>query len=380
MRVCYAHLLHEYSLIKHRLGVVSISAISDYLYFGVWTFPPYQWLNFNITQSLAIFYGRNDWHYYLSQGLPLLLTSYFPFALHALWSGGYPANSLDPLVSNTRFILVFIINTMLATLSIISHKEVRFIFPLLPLLHILAAPHLTSLLTSIPISKALTPTKYQANLNIAPKKKKYLYAIITFNISLALYATQVHQRGVIDVLAFVRHEYEAIYLSNRGLLIPSSVPGSDDDFPPTHDWAGNSDEVFVGFLMPCHSTPWRSQLVHPSLKAWALTCEPPLHLPAGTSERLMYRDEADRFYDSPLEFLKREIGGVEKPWPRYVVGFEGIEEVLREFYEWKMPGWEVRRKWSGFNSHFHDDARRVGRVVVWEFVDPSISTSKGSTG
>jgi GPI mannosyltransferase 3 len=55
--------------------VIAVSAVSDFYYFGEWTFPPYQWLNFNISQDLAVFYGRNDWHYFLSQGLPILLTS-----------------------------------------------------------------------------------------------------------------------------------------------------------------------------------------------------------------------------------------------------------------------------------------------------------------
>ncbi|TVY56336.1 GPI mannosyltransferase, partial [Lachnellula suecica] len=101
--------------------VLLISGISDRLYFGEWTFPPYQFLNFNINQNLAVFYGRNDWHYYLSQGLPLLLTTYLPFALVGLW------NSASLSASNIRFLLTTTILVTLATLSLISHKEVRFI-------------------------------------------------------------------------------------------------------------------------------------------------------------------------------------------------------------------------------------------------------------
>ncbi|OBT55462.1 hypothetical protein VE04_05475 [Pseudogymnoascus sp. 24MN13] len=119
--------------------------------------------------------------------------------------------------------------------------------------------------------------------------------------------------------------------------------------------------------MPCHSTPWRSHLVHPTLNAWALTCEPPLDIPACTPESAAYRDEADRFFDDPKGFLSREVGSREKPWPQYVVGFEGIEGVLVEWHEETGSQYEVVRKWSGFNSHWIDDERRKGRVVVWEF-------------
>lgn len=61
------------------------------------------------------------------------------------------------------------------------------------------------------------------------------------------------------------------------------------------------------------------------------------------------------------------MGSREKPWPQYVVGFEGIEKALVEWHEETGSDYEVVRKWDGFNSHWHDDERRQGRVVVWEF-------------
>ncbi len=150
--------------------VITISAISDRLYFDVWTFPPYQWLYFNITQSLAVFYGVNDWHYYLSQGLPLLLTTYIPFAGVALWS----ASSISPagwptLVANIRFDLTFMMLSMIATLSLISHKEVRFIYPLLPALHVLTAPHVLSFFNATPLA-ALEQPSQKAMLLMAHQK------------------------------------------------------------------------------------------------------------------------------------------------------------------------------------------------------------------
>ena len=54
-----------------------------------------------------------------------------------------------------------------------------------------------------------------------------------------------------------------------------------------------------------------------------------------------------------------------------MVGFQGIEEVLKRYYEREMQGFVVKEKWRTFNSHWHDDERRSGDVVVWEFVDGS---------
>lgn len=83
---------------------------------------------------------------------------------------------------------------------------------------------------------------------------------------------------------------------------------------------------------------------------------------------MTYLDEADRFYADPVRFLKEEVGGRERPWPRYVVGFEGIEGVLKSYYKEVMgKGFMVRERWRGGNTDWIDDERRKGDVVVWEF-------------
>jgi len=324
-------------------AVLVVSAISDRLYFQEWTFPPYQWLNFNINQDLAVFYGRNDWHYYLSQGLPLLLTTYLPFALIGLWR----STSLQS--GQQAFTLVSIILLTIGTLSCIAHKEVRFIYPLLPILHVIAAPVASTFFLE---EKATTiQSKIFTSTNI--RRKPLLLIIILVNLLIAGYTSLVHQRGVVDVMGFLRNEFE-------------SLPAEQQSSDPTQQFSMNG--TFVAFLMPCHSTPWRSKLIYPDLKAWALTCEPPIHLAARTDERLAYRDEADRFYDNPSEFLMNEINKDNRPWPRYVVGFQGIQNDLYRYVENSMQGLMIKERWRGKNSDWHDDWRRTGDVVVWETV------------
>jgi phosphatidylinositol glycan class B len=347
--------------------------MTDRLYYRVWTLPPLRFLYFNIAKSLAVFYGRNRGDYYFTEGLPLLLTTSFPFAVVGLWQslrgpkppalakgddpGNTAASNEDATSSHILTRLSWTVIVMTVTLSLISHKEVRFLYPILPFLHIISAR---------PLSRFLPP-------RAALSHKAIIMFLLIVNILLAGYASQVHQRGVIDVLAHLRHKHET---RNNLLNI--------------HSNAGNNGPVVanttVGFLMPCHSTPWRSHLIYPEISAWALTCEPPIDIPV--SQRSTYLDEADEFYikPGPIAWLRGNMEDVQtikasgsrsgqhwmrqdpkfkrkyrREWPQNLVFFEQLEETMKEY----LKGTRYQECWRGFNSHFHDDSRRTGDVIVW---------------
>ncbi|KAJ6444775.1 mannosyltransferase [Purpureocillium lavendulum] len=349
--------------------VVGASFVSDRLYFGFWTFPPYNWLNFNISQSLAVFYGRNPWHYYLLQGIPLLCTTSLPFAL----AGLYSPSASSPDQANTLRTLSYTVFVTVGALSLISHKEVRFIYPLLPVLNVLAAPFAASFFTSDPKPAAASKSKSGATRRPALRNKPYLIAALGVNLVLAGFLTFLHQPAPLTVMSYLRKEYERIHPDSVRLAHATRRPPE-----PNHD------PLFALFLMPCHSTPWRSHLVYPGLTAYALTCEPPLHTLPNTPERDGYRDEADRFYDDPVGFLTGELFAASNtsaaspagpaatstlPLPRYIVGFEGIEPWLREFLDTprgRQLGMHLTRTWGAFNGFANEDWRRSGRMLVWD--------------
>lgn len=124
-----------------------------------------------------------------------------------------------------------------------------------------------------------------------------------------------------------------------------------------------SQNMTVQFLMPCHSTPWRSHLIHTGIHARALSCEPPLGLVGAARES--YRDEADVFYDDPEAWLRGNLQKEEEK-PRYVVFFEQLEETMKEWRGLDYKGFGYDEVWRGFNTHWHDDWRRVGDVIVWK--------------
>jgi phosphatidylinositol glycan class B len=311
-----------------------MSILTDRWYYGMWTFPPLNFLYFNLSQNLAVFYGHNRWDYYLTEGLPLLLTTFTPFAATAVFKAIFGslenvkrANMDSKVRLNAFRSLALTITFSITLLSLISHKEVRFVYPLLPALHVLTAAQVASFV------RPLTKPKWCAVL-----------VLILLNILIAFYASQIHQCGAIDIIDYLRHQQEL-----RLERDPSS-------------------RTSVGFFMPCHSTPWRSHLVYPGIDAWALTCEPPLDFPP--DQRSSYLDEADQFYLKPEAWLEANMRKSEvtswdikekREWPEYVVFFQQLEPVIQKM----LQNTTYNECWRGFNSHWHDDWRRHGDVVAW---------------
>lgn len=327
------------------------------MFYGEWVLSTANFIKFNFTQDIAIFYGRNRNDYYLTEGLPLLLTTALPFATAGIIFAFLPSQpvpiqnkqSKPPTVPSPQKpclrALASAAIAMIAALTLISHKEVRFIYPLLPLLFILAARPYTAW-----CGNALVPTT-------TTRRMLLMLALLT-NITLAAYVSLIHNRGVMAVLPYLRNEF---HLHNPTLVLGTHAP----DVPLT--------PITVGFFMPCHSTPWRSKLVYPDIHAWALTCEPPLDM--APAERAAYLDEADRFYLDPRTWLSQNMqdpaaslvedassaAPERREWPQYVAFFEQLEPVIQE----ALRGTSYSECWRSFNTHWHDDWRRQGDVVVW---------------
>ncbi|KAI1777526.1 glycosyltransferase family 22 protein [Hypoxylon cercidicola] len=338
---------------------LGLSLLADRQYYGEWTFPPLTFLHFNVAQDLAAFYGQNDWHYYLSQGIPLLCTTITPFVLKGLFKSLDAENSNWPVTtSNALKALTFTVLTNIASLSFVSHKEVRFITPLLPAFHILAAPHITSFFTTV--SEAASSARPTSTLGW--KRTPLLAGGLLVNAIIGGYLSYFHAAAPIKVIDFLRSEFETIHPQHLALPRPANATGTDLDF---------EQELFALFLTPCHATPWRSHLVYPELRARALTCEPPLGTPPKSPQRRAYADETRRFYADPAAFLQ-ELWPADRPgedMARYVVGYEGVEAALRRYFDPSGPGArhrvELREVWSSWNGLFTDDERKAGRLVVW---------------
>lgn len=93
-------------------------------------------------------------------------------------------------------------------------------------------------------------------------------------------------------------------------------------------------------------------------------------------EKKTYLDEADEFYADPAVWMAMNFPGVEMlkederavkeeakhKWPERLVFFQALEDTMVKYFE-GVEGYQ--ECWRGFNTHWHDDSRRVGDVVVW---------------
>lgn len=263
-------------------------------FFGQWTLVQYNFLKFNVLQNLGTFYGSHPWHWYFSQGFPAVLGTHLPFFIHGCF--------LAP--KRYRILLVTVLWTLLIY-SMLSHKEFRFIYPVLPFCMVFCGYSLNHLKTW---------------------KKPALSFLFLSNMLLALYTGLVHQRGTLDVMT---HIQELCY-NNR-----------------------NKSSASVFIMMPCHSTPYYSH-VHYPLPMRFLQCPPDL---TGKSQ---YLDEADIFYLNPLNWLYKEFHN-DSTLPTHLIIFSILEEEISAF----LIASNYERTAVFFHTHL-PEGRTGSHIYVYE--------------
>lgn len=384
------------------LAAVGLALLADRGYYGEWTFTAANLVHFNIAQDLATFYGQNDWHYYLSQGIPLTCTTFAPFVLAGLWKSTRAAQAVEGDVAslvptrNALKALSFAALASIISLSLISHKEVRFITPLMPIFHVLAAPHILDFFTNVKVAAATAAASPPPRLQF--RRTPLLALGVVINIIVAAYLSWFHAAGPNLVMTFLRNEFHVVHPGELAIDMDRRLPNTTSIAENTttrqqqEEEVGGGrggDELFALFLTPCHATPWRSHLVHPKLTARGLTCDPPVHTRPGSAERAAYQDETSRFFADPAAYLDAEvwpttamdsdsgsgsgssiIPGRASPMARYIVAYDGLEDTLVEYFAARgggssKGGVKLQKVWSAWNGLFTDDERKAGNLNVW---------------
>jgi GPI mannosyltransferase 3 len=293
------------------LSILVASITLDSLYASKLSLPLVNFLYLNVFKNIASFYGTHPWHWYLSNAIPVTLATHIPFVVHGV------------IIGDRR--LSYLAAGVVTVLSLIGHKEFRFLLPILPLLFCYAGISLEA------IDRFREKKEREVRERINEKRQKRnvmsrinlaLLFILSTNTAAAFYLTQIHQRGVIDVVFYLKHRFR---------LEP--------------------DQRSVFFLMPCHSTPLQTILHDSSIQIKTLSCEPPL--------RDDTVDESALFYDDKRGYLKE----VEQHAWQYIVMFE-VLDADSDVKQW-MDGWYSFDK-RFFNTHWHWDGKRKGDVVVYK--------------
>jgi len=276
------------------LIVTATGTMLDTHFYGKMTFTPLRFLEANIMDGISVFYGTHPLHWYITVGIPVVLGCHLiPFLLGAF-------RTLTQIRHSIERVLLLVIVWTVAILSLVPHKEFRFLLPLLPMFVYIE-------------SSWLSYWSHKAH-------KSWLWivtvVIIITNVTTVGYFGLVHQRGTLDVMKV---------LANR------------------NPWHTN-----VLFLMPCHSTPLYSHL-HTRIQVRFLTCEPDF---TGNPH---YQDEADIFYMDPEKWLLQNYSG--NHTVSHIVIYDNLYPKIKNFlnqYDYKLN--------SSFFHTFHPSGR-VGKHV-----------------
>jgi GPI mannosyltransferase 3 len=421
------------------VAVISLFTI-DSIFYQRLTFTPLGFLKRNVLQGISLFYGASPVHFYFTSALPFIGFTLLPFALRGLWFAfNKPlASTFDSITRRWEGVrgerdpqaiktLADCVIVFTLTMSLLGHKEVRFLQPIVPVIHIMQA----YALVMIPPfrSPSWLQKRRDSNNSSQQNTSSRLAATVTSDLSsnaafeegqaalarqafmerskrreliqsLTDFTSWQGRRHLLppkpaffsmllfdkmrDVIRFIRvwHGEAALWLLALNLIpilylsIHSIGQVRVAEYVGQLHQIGESDSV--GFIMPCHSTPWMSHIHSKSLakdskRAWFITCEPPLD---ANINMKTYKDESDDFYDDPINFLRQRLGTETKPWPSHLVLFQAllhqtshkgtsndeinVAELLQE------QGYTQKRTF--WNSVFHPDHRRRGRVIVMERV------------
>ncbi|XP_013406843.1 GPI mannosyltransferase 3 [Lingula anatina] len=99
---------------------LGLSLLIDGNFYGKWTMVQYNFLQFNVINNMGSFYGSHPFHWYFTQGFPAIIGPHIvPFVI-GVWKA-----------RDKR--LFYLLLWTLIIYSFLSHKEFRFIYPVLPL-------------------------------------------------------------------------------------------------------------------------------------------------------------------------------------------------------------------------------------------------------
>jgi phosphatidylinositol glycan class B len=368
----------------------------DSIYFGRLTFTPLAFLKRNILQGISVFYGQSPFHFYFTSALPFICFTTLPYTLFGTWSALSSSSrpfrrvkDLEGLRALAQVTLVFI-----AAMSLLSHKEVRFLQPIAPALHVFegyALSMLPSLQTIWKGRSTVEPNLRPSLYKSSPPKSVSSSSKNLYRVKESL--TAIHQRqGIAATVLLGLHIGPILYMSLHSM-------GQIKVVERVGQLSRSGQLGQIGFLMPCHSTPWMSHMhdrrLHQANNAWFISCEPPLQgwVPSAvlifispcavltffhnlmsfhSQDMKTYKDESDIFYDDPYEYLLGRFSSKES-WPSHLALFEALLPVKGEANITvssllERQGYKVQHRF--WNSLFHLDSRRRGRVILMKRSHP----------
>lgn len=104
------------------LAAIGVGVLTDKWFYGNWTFTPYNYLDLNIIQDKVSNFGHEPWYFFITETLVQALP---PFSLLIVFA------FINFWIKNRKHFLAWVTFVYILTHFFVSHKELRFLFPML---------------------------------------------------------------------------------------------------------------------------------------------------------------------------------------------------------------------------------------------------------
>jgi phosphatidylinositol glycan class B len=253
--------------------IAAIASV-DFVFYRRWTVTPYKFLEFNVFKGLSKFFGVEPWWWYLPL-IPLIVAA--PTILFLGLPNALKVTARTPQMNGAakrhnafmRMVLVTFV-MLLASYSMLPHKELRFLFPALQPLLLLAT---ASFIHTIPL------WKHRMLLT-----QVFMVSFVGFSIATLIF----YQRGAYESLRYIRN---------------SNLPPPATRVPLNH---------VVHVLTPCHWSPSFSAVhgVVSDIKHNNCSTEIDPSVPPGAPVQILMM-EHHFWVDHPLEYVLWIYDGVD---------------------------------------------------------------------
>nr|XP_034174520.1 GPI mannosyltransferase 3 [Osmia lignaria] len=267
-------LMCQYSIIGSACCVSSV--LMDTYCYGTFVISPWEFFRVNVLHKIGDSYGTQHLLWYIISGLPVLLGLHYVIFLLCMWQV-----MKHPSSFHRQSIMLVVISWTIGIYSLLSHKEFRFLLPLLPMFIYIC----TSCASPLTMKSAKIV------------KRAFIVLLIITNVLPGFYFCMIHQRGSLDVMNILHNELSDI-----------------------------NDTTNILFLTPCHATPLYSHL-HVNIPIKILTCEP------NFNSSINYTEEADAFFLNPMQWLNNYYSNENNTIPSHVILFDNVIPKIKQFLE-----------------------------------------------
>jgi len=174
------------ALVAFWVGVV---ACVDFVFYGRWLCTPYNFVHFNVVKGYSKYFGVHPWHWYWTKALPVMIGP------QVLFFALFVTRSAQTLAGPNRARIVDLLSMMVVTsvlYSFLEHKEMRFVYPLVPVAIALSAWAFV---------RGVCPNR----LRPMPGPASALWVgCIVLHVGVLCVVGPVYRCGTVNMMAFVR--------------------------------------------------------------------------------------------------------------------------------------------------------------------------------